>query len=141
MAATIQPRPAGRSRLDTAWWRAPATLLAAAAGAFLLLHLSTLVVAPDDVDTTNFLLGVRRFSVAEQRPHPPGYPTYIALGKVSEGAARLVAARPDRTLSIRAETRALAIWSALFGALAVFPLFWFFRALEGRTPSRGGRPC
>jgi len=36
---------------------------------------------PDDHDGVNFLLGVDRFDPARHRPHFPGYPVYIALGK------------------------------------------------------------
>ena len=31
----------------------------------------------------NFALGVRDFDVAAHRPHPPGYPVYISLGKIA----------------------------------------------------------
>ena len=70
-----------------------------AAAAFLVAHLFILVpgtsLGPnddgalsfvssdlDDIDAINFALGVRRFDVAQHRPHPPGYPLYILLGGV-----------------------------------------------------------
>lgn len=94
-----------------AWW--PALALAAV---FLAAHLPFLASTLEDVDSINFALGVRDFDPGQHRPHPPGYPVYIALAK----AARLVLSEPH----------ALAVWAALFGALAVFPLWRFYQSLE-----------
>ena len=77
--------------------------------AFLAAHLAFLPRTLEDLDSINFALGVRHFDVAEHQPHPPGYPVFIALGKVSTGALR--AAGVDA-----AAPRGLAIWSALGGA-------------------------
>ena len=49
---------------------------------FALTHLPYLASTLEDIDSVNFALGVRDFDVASHRPHPPGYPVYIALGKV-----------------------------------------------------------
>ena len=40
----------------------------------------------EDIDSVNFALGVRDFDPAQHRPHPPGYPVYIALGKAATAA-------------------------------------------------------
>ncbi len=37
----------------------------------------------DDTDATFFLAGMERFSLSESRPHPPGYPVYLLLGKLA----------------------------------------------------------
>lgn len=92
---------------------------------FLLAHLALLPKTLEDVDSINFALGVRQFDVARHQPHPPGYPVFIALSKLSTPALRaagIAAAAP----------RGLAIWSALAGAAALPALFLFFRRLEER---------
>jgi hypothetical protein len=99
-------------RGDRAWW-----LALALAVVFLAAHLPFLASTLEDVDSINFALGIRDFDPATHRPHPPGYPIYIALAKL----ARLVLSEPH----------ALAVWAALFGALAVFPLLRLFQALDG----------
>jgi hypothetical protein len=93
-------------------WRAAAVL----ALVFLLGHLPFLASTLEDVDSVNFALGLRDFDPGRHRPHPPGYPIYMALGK----AANLVLS----------ESRALAVWGALFGALAAFALLRLFAALD-----------
>lgn len=104
------------------------------AAAFLVLHVNSLAPTPGSIDSVNFILGVRDFELADHRPHPPGYPAFMALGKVSRGIAQRVSAlAPDDP--IRLETRALAVWSALLGALALFPLVRIFRLLG--TDDRG----
>ena len=97
---------------------------------FLVGHLPFLAPGPGSIDSTNFALAVRRFDVAEHRPHPPGYPVFVALGKI---AAPLVAPERRDADSVQYEARALAIWSTLFGAFAVFPLFQIFRCLDVDT--------
>src|SRR5687768_6976499 len=93
---------------------------------FLATHLPFITPGPGSVDATNFALGVRDFDPAAHRPHPPGYPAFIALGKMTRP---LVASGPADHESVNTEARALAVWSALFGAAAVFPLFVIFRFL------------
>ena len=36
----------------------------------------------DDWDSVNFALGLDDFDVVKHQPHPPGYPIYIAAGKL-----------------------------------------------------------
>ena len=71
--------------------------LAALALAFALAHLPYLVSTLEDIDSVNFALGVRDFDVANHRPHPPGYPLYIALGKLGVAAARLMFLRSNNS--------------------------------------------
>jgi hypothetical protein len=48
-----------------------------------LARLLTLSHAPDNDDAPFFIRGVQRFSVPEGRPHWPGYPVYVAAGKLA----------------------------------------------------------
>jgi hypothetical protein len=96
--------------------------LAVLACLFLLAHLFFLPPELEDIDSVNFALGVRDFDVARHQPHPPGYPVFIALAKVSTalfGGAG----------SAGAIVRGLAVWSAVAGAALVALLFALFRAL------------
>jgi hypothetical protein len=92
---------------------------------FLGAHLALLPRTLEDIDSVNFALGVRDFDVARHQPHPPGYPVFIALAKLSTGLLR--AAGVDA-----AATRGLAVWSVLAGTAAIPALFLLFRRLEGR---------
>ncbi|MEZ5421401.1 MAG: hypothetical protein R2708_29235, partial [Vicinamibacterales bacterium] len=68
------PAPAGRAALL-------AVLLVAAGVA--AGHVASLPTTLEDIDSVNFALGVRDFDPGQHRPHPPGYPVYIALGKAA----------------------------------------------------------
>jgi hypothetical protein len=133
---TDEAAPRGR-------WRWVALAIAAV---FLLGHVPFLAPTLEDLDSVNFALGVRHFDPTEHRPHPPGYPIYIALAKLSTAAFDWMSPSGARTAAAAvpapaaADTRrdltdngarGLAIWSAIFGALAVFPLFALFRHLDG----------
>jgi hypothetical protein len=83
---------------------------------FLLGHLPFLASTLEDVDSANFALGLRDFDPGHHRPHPPGYPIYMALGKAAN--------------TVLSEPHALAIWGALFGALSAFALLRIFGALD-----------
>ena len=72
---------------DFEWWDRHVALgsrnyaiAATLALAFLVAHLAYLPSSLEDLDSINFALGLRHFDVANQQPHPPGYPIYIALG-------------------------------------------------------------
>jgi hypothetical protein len=84
---------------------------------FLIGHLAFLPPTLEDLDSMNFALGVRDFDPSKHQPHPPGYPIFIALGKLSH------AVWPS-------EAGSLSFWGALFGALCVFPLMSLFRSVE-----------
>lgn len=98
--------------------------LAALAGVFLAAHLAFLPPTLEDIDSINFALGVRDFDVGLHQPHPPGYPVFIALGKVSTPVFRALGVSG-------AEPRALAFWSAISGALLIPLLFALYRAVDG----------
>ncbi len=65
----------------------------------------------DDYDSVQFAMGVGTFDIWHHQPHPPGYPLYIALGKVGVSLLRL---SPELSLHFI---------SALGGAL--FVACWF----------------
>jgi hypothetical protein len=73
----------------------------------------------------NFALGVRDFDPSKHQPHPPGYPVFIALGKLSH------ALWPS-------DAGSLSVWSAVFGALSVFPLIVLFRSIESLDGTSDG---
>jgi hypothetical protein len=62
--------------------------IAALALVFLAAHVPFLPPTLEDLDSINFALGVRHFDVAAHQPHPPGYPVFVALGKVSTAVLR-----------------------------------------------------
>ena len=94
------------------------------AAVVLFAHLIALPSTLEDVDSVNFAMGVQRFDVAQHQPHPPGYPVFIALGKLGTRALTLLGvAAPD--------VRGLAIWSAIGAGFLVPLLFTLFRAVDG----------
>src|SRR5688572_25274487 len=100
-------------------------LLAALALIFALAHIPFLATSLEDIDSVNFALGVRDFDVATHRPHPPGYPVYIALGKA---ATAITGVGIDAPASV-VEAKALAVLSLLAGVVAIALLYRMFAAL------------
>lgn len=106
--------------------------LAALALIFALAHVPFLANSLEDIDSVNFALGVRDFNVAEHRPHPPGYPLYIAIGKL--GTAMTGTAMSGAPASA-VEARALAVVALLAGLIAIVCLYGVFSSLTARTPA------
>ncbi len=103
--------------------------LAALALVFALAHVPFLAASLEDIDSVNFALGVRDFNVAEHRPHPPGYPVYIALGKTATAIVGAVTtSAPSAT-----EARALSILSLVAGLVAIAGLYGVFACLSTRA--------
>lgn len=118
----------------------------------LVAHLPFLAPTLEDVDSINFALGVRDFDPARHQPHPPGTPVFVALAKLSTaafdlvcpaGAAGAAGAATDAVGTAEAAggpahpenaARGLALWGAVFGALAVFPLLRLYEGLDGAGP-------
>lgn len=97
--------------------------LLALAAVFLAVHLPFLPPTLEDIDSINFALGVRDFDVARHQPHPPGYPLFVVLGKMSTPMFRAAGVTAP-------EPRALAFWSVVSAAALVFLVFAFVRALD-----------
>jgi hypothetical protein len=111
---------------------AAAIALGVAAG-----HLTALPSTLEDIDSVNFALGVRDFDPAQHRPHPPGYPVYVALGKAATAAT--AALWPDGRAD-RVEARALAALSFAGGLLLCWWTARAFSALTADGDGRLGRP-
>jgi hypothetical protein len=94
-------------------------LLGVLGAIFLAFHLPYLPRSLEDLDSVNFALGLRQFDVAHHQPHPPGYPVFIAIGKVAHEFV------PD-------EARALSLVSMIAGALGVVAIGALFRRLDHR---------
>ncbi len=113
--------------------RAPHLVLLALVGLFLAGHVWGFAPAPTDIDEANFVLAVRRFDVASHRPHPPGYPVFVALGKFARPLAALAGPAPLAFGGPAAvEARALALWSVVFGAAGLVAFYVFAAALDDR---------
>jgi hypothetical protein len=101
-------------------------VLAALALIFALAHLPFLPTSLEDIDSVNFALGVRDFDVAAHRPHPPGYPVYIALAKFTTALTGLAVDGAASTI----EARSLGLLSLIGGVAAIFLLYRAFAALS-----------
>ena len=107
-------------------------VLAALALIFALAHVPFLATSLEDIDSVNFALGVRDFDVAAHRPHPPGYPVYIALGKIATAIVGFGVEAPAAVI----EAKALAVLSLLAALLAIVCLYGVFACLgEGDLDS------
>ena len=54
-------------------------------GVMAIVFASRAVFLPptlEDIDSVNFALALREFDPSAHRLHPPGYPVYVALGKI-----------------------------------------------------------
>ena len=97
--------------------------------AFLLGHLFFLARSLEDIDSVNFALGVRSYDIGSHQPHPPGYPVYVALGKLGTRVAGILP-MADGSVAPVPEARGLALWGAVLGALAGLAFYGYFRHLE-----------
>lgn len=95
---------------------------------YLVLHLPSLAPSLEDIDSINFALGLHHFDIVQHQPHPPGYPVYILLGRLT---LWLVSVATSMS-AVRADALALAIWSAFGGAAAIGGAARLFGAVERR---------
>src|SRR5258705_1627819 len=117
---------------STAGWR---RLSLALVSGLVLVGLVRLLTRPFglwEYDEFLFTAGVERFDPVAHRPHPPGYPLLIGLGKLF----RFVFGDPFHALV------ALAVVSSLIGFVALFLAFrrlaaWFLP--DGADPDSGAR--
>ncbi|MCL4818770.1 MAG: hypothetical protein KJ067_06500 [Vicinamibacteria bacterium] len=73
--------------------------------------------ALEDYDSVNFALALHQYDPVAHQPHPPGYPVFVALGRLVHAVVPEPAA-------------ALGLLGALAQALAVLPAFALFRRLD-----------
>ena len=90
----------------------------------------------DDFDSVNFALALDEFDVTQHQPHPPGYPIYVAAGKlvhlvIGDHAAALTLVSSLAGGAVAAMFYILARrqlnWPLALGAtviMALSPLFW-----------------
>ena len=116
--AAVPLPTSGTSPGAPALW--PAALLLTATA--LLLRSFTTPTGVDSLDALFFVRGLSRYSVLEARPHWPGYPVYMAVGRL----VALVAA--DAEAALRAV-------SVLASSLSVWPLM---AVVQGWRQAAGG---
>jgi 4-amino-4-deoxy-L-arabinose transferase-like glycosyltransferase len=71
-----RPQPPAQDR-RSGWW-----LPCAASAAALALYFLSRSLSLDDFDSASFALALDQFDLALQQPQPPGYPVYVALGRL-----------------------------------------------------------
>jgi hypothetical protein len=106
----------------------------AVAAVWFVAHLPFLAPALEDIDSINFALGLHHYDPALHQPHPPGYPVYIALGRL---ALALIHGVAPGLAYVRADALALAIWSAVGGALAIVAAGYLFRDMTANRERAG----
>lgn len=103
-------------------------LLALWAALFVAAHIPYLPPSLGDPDSVNFALAVREFDVTALQPHPPGYPLYVGL-------ARLTTAGLARVGDPLNAPHGLALVNVLGAALALAAVFALAR-VHGGAPRR-----
>ncbi|MBI2835815.1 MAG: glycosyltransferase family 39 protein [Acidobacteria bacterium] len=90
--------------------------LAAAAILMLAVRAPFLSASLDEFDSINFDLGVHDYDPPAHRPHPPGYPVYILLAKLTHAL-------------FDSHGAGLGSLSVILGAASVVPVYLLFRQL------------
>lgn len=103
---------------------------------FVLLHAAWLVRVPGDLDSFNFVLGMRRFDVVHHRPHPPGAPVFVMLGKTARWLWRDLGLPSD---SLVGSTPAALVGLALVASAACLLLVAYIVRGVDRSESRAER--
>jgi hypothetical protein len=105
------------------------------AAIYLAAHVPFLAKSPYDLDGVNFTLALHEYDLTKHQPHPPGAPLFVGLGRVARMALDWVTPGTPLPVDSRAlDAAALGVWSAGFGALAVFGLFRLFAGLGLSRP-------
>lgn len=98
-------------------------LVFAAIVVFAVGHFRALPRSLGDIDSINFAMAVEDFDVAAHRPHPPGYPVFVALAKGTTAAVRWMAPQWDRD---RVASTGIAIIGVVAGSLAAAVFAWYW---------------
>ena len=94
---------------------------------YLAAHLPFLAPTLEDIDSINFALALHEYDPTNNQPHPPGYPVYVALGRVLLVLVSTISGGQD---PVRDDALALALMSAFGGAVALVAAAWMLRALS-----------
>jgi hypothetical protein len=97
-------------------------LLALAVAAVLLSRVVFVPQTLEDLDSTNFARALVEYNPVHHRPHPPGYPVYVALAKIAQAL-------------VPGTARSLAALSAVAQALLLLALLALFRSLAPAAPA------
>ena len=100
---------------------------------FVLLHVIWFIRVPDDLDAFNFVLALRQFDVTQHRPHPPGAPVFVALGKASAWVWQSLGMPADSLAGH--EPASLTALSLIAGTLTIV-LTWSIMRLLDCPPTR-----
>lgn len=103
------------ARAGSLWPWAAAAVMVGLAG-----RLALRIDYAEEVDSIRFLLALTDYDVAAHRPHFPGYPVFVALGRAAQW---LTGATP---------IAALGLVCATAGALLALPVGWLTARLAGR---------
>lgn len=103
--------------------RTPSLALASAATVLAALRVGLAPGGPTSWDEANGCLGVVDFDVLQHRPHPPGYPLWMAAGRALE--------------SVLAPHAALVVLAALASSFALWPMWRLARATAPPGIHRG----
>ncbi len=132
---------------DPAGWSRDEVVFVLLAGLFVLL--SRHAVVPRyliDWDAAEFAAALHRFDVTWQQPHPPGFPLFVAFGRLAyalvrdEGAALSLVSTLASAATVPVlyalgrrwfEPRAAQVWTIWW---ATQPLFWYYGALPLTYP-------
>ena len=74
----------------------------------------------EDWDSVQLALGIHHFSIVDHQPHPPGYPLYILLGKISY-------------FLTGNDTDALTLLSIILGSLSVVPFYLLVKKMFNQS--------
>lgn len=86
----------------------------------LLVHIFFRSPWLEDWDSVQFALGFHQYSVVLHQPHPPGYPLYILMGRFFN-------------LFFQNDTFTLTFMSAVFGSLAILPLYFLTKKMFSKA--------
>jgi hypothetical protein len=93
---------------------------------YVAVHGPFLAPSLEDFDSINFGLALHEYDLPKNQPHPPGYPMYVAAGRVSLALVQRLAPGVD---SIRTDALALAVLSVLGAAVAILAAWRVFDLL------------